>query len=166
VTFVIAVVAVVVALASYLTLLASRLDRLAIRVEAAEAALDAQLARRAIAAYDLSAGAGHAPLHQAARAALDGASESTSETGSSDEPVLRGERESALSRALRDAPEVSAVPEMAVAARKVMLARQFYNDAVRDLLALRRQPIVRVLHLYGRAKAPAYAEFDADEPGG
>jgi hypothetical protein len=159
VTLVIAVVAVVVALASYLTLLASRLDRLAIRVEAAEAALDAQLARRAIAAYDLSADAGHAALHRAARAALDG-------DEPSDRLEARGERESALSRALREAPELSAVPEMAVAARKVMLARQFYNDAVRDLLALRRQPIVRVLHLYGRAKAPAYAEFDADEPGG
>jgi hypothetical protein len=154
VTLLIAVVAVVVALASYLTLLASRLDRLAIRVEAAEAALDAQLARRAIAAYDLSADAGHLALHQVARAALDGA-----------EASGRGALESALSRALRETPELSAVPEMAVAARKVMLARQFYNDAVRDLLALRRQPIVRALHLYGRAKAPAYAEFDADEPG-
>ncbi len=46
-----------------------------------------------------------------------------------------------------------------------MLARQFHNDAVRDLLALRRRLAGRLLHLYGRARAPAYVEFDADEPG-
>jgi hypothetical protein len=56
--------------------------------------------------------------------------------------------------------------EMAILSRKVMLARQFHNDAVRDLLALRRRRLVRLLHLYGRAAAPSYIEFDADEPTG
>ena len=49
----IAVVAIVVVVASYLTWMA-RLDRLAVRVEAAVSALDAQLARRAVVAYELS----------------------------------------------------------------------------------------------------------------
>jgi hypothetical protein len=164
VSLVIAVVAIVLLIGAYLTLLATRLDRLAIRVEAATAALDAQLARRAIVAYDLTAGqTGNGPeadVRRAARRALDVASSGTA-------PITeRGDVESALSRALRSAPEVvAAQPDLAVAARKVMLARQFHNDAVRDLLALRRQPIVRVLHLYGRAQPPAYAEFDAGEPG-
>jgi hypothetical protein len=164
VSLVIAVVAVVLLLGAYLTLLATRLDRLAIRVEAATAALDAQLARRAITAYDLTAGlTGDPPateLRRAARRALDAA-------GSGTAPIVdRADVESALSRAVRAAPDVAAQSDMTVAARKVMLARQFHNDAVRDLLALRRQPIVRVLHLYGRAQPPTYAEFDADEPGG
>lgn len=154
-TLVIAVVAVVVALASYLTWMAGRLDRLAIRVEAAAAALDAQLVRRAAVAVEL-AGEGHQPLQSAARLALD-------------ESASGGDRsaiESELSRALRAAPEVASVEEMAIAARKVMMARQFHNDAVRDLLALRRTWLVRILHLYGRARPPVYVEFDADEPGG
>jgi hypothetical protein len=153
VTLVIAVVAIVVALASYLTWMAGRLDRLAIRVEAASSALDAQLVRRAAVAAEL-AGPEHPGLQNAARLALD-------------EAAAGGDRsavESELSRALRAAPEVAAVQELAIAARKVMLARQFHNDAVRDLLALRRRWVVRLLHLYGRAQPPAYVEFDADEP--
>ena len=152
----IAVVAVVVALASYLTWMAGRLDRLAIRVEAAAAALDAQLVRRALIAYELSADSGHADLQAAARLALDERAEGTD----------RSAVESDLSRELRAAPEVAVIDEMAVAAHKVMLARQFHNDAVRDLLALRQRWVVRVLHLYGRARPPAYVEFDADEPTG
>jgi hypothetical protein len=155
VTLVIAVVAIVVAVASYLTWMAGRLDRLAVRVEAAASALDAQLVRRAAVAVEL-AGPDRPQLQAAARLALD-------------EAASGGDRsavESELSRALRAAPEVAAVDEMAIAARKVMLGRQFHNDAVRDLLALRRRWLVRLLHLYGRARAPAYVEFDADEPGG
>ena len=147
----IAVVAVVVVVASYLTWMAGRLDRLAVRVEAAASALDAQLARRAVVAYELSEEPPVATLHAAARAALDGAAD-------------RGTVESSLSRELRAAPQVAGVEEMAVLARKVMMARQFHNDAVRDLLALRRRRLVRLLHLYGRAQAPAYIEFDAAEP--
>ena len=154
-TLVIAVVAIVVALASYLTWMAGRLDRLAVRVEAAASALDAQLIRRAAIAVEL-AGPEHPNLQAAAHLALDEAA-----TGNDRSAV-----ESELSRALRAVPEVAAVDEMAVAARKVMLARQFHNDAVRDLLALRRRWVVRLLHLYGRARPPAYVEFDADEPGG
>ena len=150
----IAVVAIVVVVASYLTWMAGRLDRLAVRVEAAASALDAQLARRAVVAYELSEAAQLEPLHAAARRALDDSIASTD----------RGDVESSLSRELRAAPEVASVAEMAILARKVMLARQFHNDAVRDLLALRRRRLVRLLHLYGRAVAPSYIEFDADEP--
>jgi hypothetical protein len=151
VSVVIAVVAIVVVVASYLTWMAGRLDRLAVRVEAAVSALDAQLTRRAVVAYELSEGPSYPALHTAARAALDGAAD-------------RGAVESALSRELRAAPDVASVQELAILARKVMLARQFHNDAVRDLLALRRRRLVRLLHLYGRAKAPSYIEFDAAEP--
>ncbi len=155
-TLVIAVVAIVVAVASYLTWLAGRLDRLAIRVEAAAAALDAQLVRRAAVTYERAAGPSDADLRALAQQAMD------QSIAAADRAAL----ESELSRALRAAPEIAGIDDVAIAARKVMLARQFHNDAVRDLLALRRTWLVRVLHLYGRAKAPAYVEFDADEPGG
>lgn len=150
---VIAVVAVIVLLASYLTMLAGRLDRLAIRVEAAASGLDAQLVRRAAIAYELSDDPALDALHSAARRALD---------GDFDRSALQSE----LTRELRSEPEVASIEEMAIASRKVVLARQFHNDAVRDLLALRRRRLVRLLHLYGRAEAPAYVEFDAGEPTG
>ena len=152
-TLVIAVVAIIVTVASYLTWLAGRLDRLAIRVEAAAAALDAQLVRRAAITHDRAVGPEHAGLRAAALAAMD------ESVAAEDRAAL----ESELSRALRGAPEIAGIDEVAIAARKVTLARQFHNDAVRDLLALRGTWLVRVLHLYGRARAPAYVEFDADE---
>jgi hypothetical protein len=151
VSLVIAVVAIIVVVASYLTWMAGRLDRLAVRVEAAASALDAQLARRAVVAYELSEATSREPLRAAARLALDGETD-------------RAAVESSLTRQLRATPEVAAAPEMTILSRKVMMARQFHNDAVRDLLALRRRRLVRLLHLYGRAVAPFYIEFDADEP--
>jgi hypothetical protein len=45
---------------------------------------------------------------------------------------------------------------------RLLLARHIYNDAVRDLLALRRRRLIRWLHLYGTAKAPKYFEIDSD----
>ncbi|MDQ1672189.1 MAG: hypothetical protein QOC98_751, partial [Frankiaceae bacterium] len=47
---------------------------------------------------------------------------------------------------------------------RVALARHFYNDAVRDLLVLRGRRLPRILHLYGRAQAPSYFEFDSSVP--
>src|SRR4051812_2040829 len=69
-------------------------------------------------------------------------------------------------------PVLAELPECARAAAcdlevvlvKVALARHFYNDAVRDLLTLRGRRLPRLLHLYGRAKAPAYFEFDSSVP--
>ncbi|HMA47839.1 MAG TPA: hypothetical protein VKP11_11710, partial [Frankiaceae bacterium] len=141
-TLVVVVVAVVVAVASYLTWLAARLDRLAMRVDAAQAGLDAQLVRRAAAAHALAHDRGLGELHRAAQAAIDAP------------PEDREAAENALSRALRAAvPDVepAALGEVEVAATRVGLARQFYNDAVRDLRALRGRRVVRLLRLPGRA---------------
>jgi hypothetical protein len=73
-----------------------------------------------------------------------------------------------------DDPMFAALPECARAAAvslevvlvKVALARHFYNDAVRDLLTLRGRRLPRLLHLYGRAQAPSYFEFDSSVPEG
>jgi 8-oxo-dGTP pyrophosphatase MutT (NUDIX family) len=60
------------------------------------------------------------------------------------------------------------VAELADAEARVLLARRFHNDAVRDTLALRERPVVRWLHLGGRAPLPTYFEITerAGLPGG
>jgi hypothetical protein len=51
------------------------------------------------------------------------------------------------------------VAELADAEARVLLARRFHNDAVRDTLALRERPLVRFLHLGGTAAPPTYFEI-------
>ena len=41
----------------------------------------------------------------------------------------------------------------------MLLARRFHNDAVRDTLALRERPAVRLLRLGGTAALPTYFEI-------
>lgn len=158
----VAVVAVVVVCASWVTWTAGRLDRLHARLDAAEAALDAQLVRRAVAAEALPrtvAGARTSELRITARATREAPS---------------NEREAAendLSRLLRSLdldPASPLLAELLAAASRVGLARQFYNDAVRDTRALRYAPLPRLLHLAGHRAMPAYFEIGGtglvDEP--
>ena len=51
------------------------------------------------------------------------------------------------------------VAELADAEARVLLARRFHNDAVRDTLALRERPAVRLLRLGGTAALPTYFEI-------
>lgn len=155
------VVVTVVLLASYVTWTAGRLDRLHARVDAAWAALDAQLVRRAAAARALlpllPAGVEHDRLEAAASASLEAAE------------VGREAVENDLSRALRLAvPLLAAGPELAPArdelasaATRVGLARSFHNAAVNDTRVLRRRRIPRLLRLAGHRAMPAF--FDVDD---
>jgi len=151
---IVAVVATVVAIATYVTWTAGRLDRLHARVDAAEAALDAQLVRRAVAAEALPrtlAGGRTEEVRAVARFARAA------------DPEAREPAENDLSRVLRhlgldrESPQVA---ELSMAATRVGLARQFYNDAVRDTRAVRFKPVVRLLRLAGRRPMPAYFEID------
>jgi 8-oxo-dGTP pyrophosphatase MutT (NUDIX family) len=54
---------------------------------------------------------------------------------------------------------VALVAELADAEARVLLARRFHNDAVRDTLALRERPAVRMLRLGGTAGLPSYFEI-------
>lgn len=151
---IVAVVATVVAIATYITWTAGRLDRLHARVDAAEAALDAQLVRRAVAAEALPRELANSRTEEVRAAAR---------LARSADPDGREPAENDLSRVLRhlgldrDAPEVD---ELSMAATRVGLARQFYNDAVRDTRAVRFKPVVRLLHLAGRRPMPTYFEID------
>lgn len=138
---------------------ANRLDRLHVRYDLSWQALDAALARRAVVARAVAVDAyGNAP--EGRRLATLAAAA---------ERAPRSARESAeneLSTALA-AVEPSCVPhalvaELADAEARVLLARRFHNDAVRDTLALRERRAVRWLKLGGRAPLPTY--FEIAEP--
>ena len=131
--------------AAYLAWIASRISRLEARVEAARASLDAQLARRAAAVLDADLPRAREPAAAAVASARC-------------LPEDRTVVESALTRALRGVDELPQA--VAATSVKVALARQFHNDAVRDLRALRSRRLVSVLRLGGHRPLPPYSEFD------
>ncbi len=156
--WVVAAVAVLVLLAAYVAWLAARVDRLHARTAAAQAALDAQLVRRAAAATALAdrAGATLGPLapqlRLAAKIAIDAPAE--------DRPAAEND----LTRQLRAVPLRLTDPLLADAittSRRVALARQLYDDVVRDTLAMRQRRVVRAFGLARRHPRPAY--FDVED---
>ncbi len=151
--WVVGVVAMVVAAASYVTWTAGRVDRLHVRALAAGRALDAQLVRRAAAAAVLAEEHSSADLYGAARAAIDA------------RPDDREAAENDLTRMLRKL-EVDSGDEtdqaVIAASRRVALARQVHTDLVRDTLAVRSRPLVRVFRMTRRHTVPSY--FDIDDP--
>ncbi|GAA1979387.1 NUDIX hydrolase [Amycolatopsis minnesotensis] len=156
---VVALVALLVVLGGlFLVATANRLDRLHIRTDAGWAALDAALARRAVVARAVAAGA------------LTGEEASTliavAETA---EHATRGEREAEeneltrlLARVRREDLPKPLTDELTDAEHRVVIARRVHNDAVRDTLALRRRRKVRYFRLAGTAPQPEY--FEIAEP--
>lgn len=144
----------------YLVWLGGRHDRLTARADGAWAALDAQLARRAAAGRGLALLRDDTAVVDAAEAVL----RSAGETAPSD---ARQDVENAFGRALRRAgyerldPDAGSalLPELRSAAARVLLARQFHNDAVRDLQALRHRPTARLAR-WGRGGTQRYFEID------
>jgi 8-oxo-dGTP pyrophosphatase MutT (NUDIX family) len=130
---------------------ANRLDRLHVRYDLSWQALDGALARRAVVARAVAAGSGAAQL-----ATLADAAERA--------PRLAREAcENQLSAALATVDPASLpaglIAELADAEARVLLARRFHNDAVRDTLALRERSLVRLLRLGGTAALPSYFEI-------
>ncbi|MFI6099993.1 NUDIX domain-containing protein [Lentzea sp. NPDC051213] len=137
-------------LAAWILSIANRLDRLHVRTDAAWAALDAALARRAV----------------VTRALLD---PELSSAASRAESASRADRETAeneLSGLLGAVDRSSLAPalayELADAEERVVLARRVHNDAVRDTLLQRRRRVARWLRLSGTAPQPSY--FEIAEP--
>ncbi|HEU0101132.1 MAG TPA: hypothetical protein VFR07_02330 [Mycobacteriales bacterium] len=151
---------VLVLLGVYVSWTAGRLDRLHARVDAAWAALDAALVRRAAAARALVL---HLPprapqtleLERAAAAALVGG------------PVAREAVENDLSVALRAAlpllpagGSAEVRRELDAAATRVGLARSFHNSAVANARVLRDKRMPRLLRLAGHRVLPQYFDID------
>lgn len=153
VTTVVLVLAVVGAWA-YRT--ANRLDRLHVRYDLSWQALDGALARRAVVARAVAIDAYGGASEGRRLAALADAAEG----------AQRGAREGAeneLSAALAVVNPASLpaglIAELADAEARVVLARRFHNDAVRDTLALAERRFVRLLRLGGTAAVPSYFEI-------
>ncbi len=141
----------------------SRLDRLDDRVLAARSALDAQLVRRAAVAQaiadehpDLLGGRAD-ELRHAAHEALNA------------DDASREAAENTLGHMLRGVgPELGGLPQhlrqdLRSTTERVVLARRFYNDAVRDNRQLRGQGLPRLFRLGGRRALPAHFDID-DRP--
>lgn len=154
----------------YLSWTAGRLDRLHARIDAARAALDAQLLRRASVAQELATSGVFDP---AASMVLYDAAHHARQAEEDQREVAESELSQALRAVFDDRAQleaVRAVPggaesagELTAAVRRVPMARRFHNDAVRAARALRRHRKVRWFRLAGHAPFPLAFEMD-DEP--
>jgi 8-oxo-dGTP pyrophosphatase MutT (NUDIX family) len=158
---------VVLVVALWLAATANRLDRLHVRTDAAWAALDGALARRAVVAR---AAAAATRLEDVNADALRAVAERAETTPRSE----REEAENSLSLQLaaldRGRLPLAIAAELLDAEQRVIIARRVHNDAVRDTLTQRRRRVVRWLKLAGTAPQPEYFEIVepalAGEPGG
>ena len=135
---------------------ANRLDRLHVRTEAAWSALEGALARRIVATRAVAAAGGldHPQSDQLRRLA---------DVADNADRAHRADAENDLSRALSTIPaaaEATLAAELADASERVVLARRFYNDAVRDTRALRRHRLPRLLRLHAGRPLPRYFDID------
>ena len=164
------ILVVLVAIGLYLSWTAGRLDRLHARIDAARAALDAQLLRRASITQELATSG---VLDPAASIVLYEAAHAARQAEEDQREVAESELSQALRAVFEEAPQVQAVQqapggeeaarELTEAVRKVPMARRFHNDAVRAARALRRHRKVRLFRLAGHAPFPMAFEMD-DEP--
>jgi hypothetical protein len=131
---------------------ATRLDRLHVRTDAAWAALDAALRRRALMIGGLDGAT-----------AMNGAADVALRAGAH---AAREEMENEVGRMLAVLDCAGLDParagQLTDAQQRVVIARRVYNDAVRDTLALRSHRMVRWLRLAGTAPLPRY--FEIAEP--
>jgi len=135
---------------------ANRLDRLHVRYDLSWQALDGVLARRAVVARAVAVDSyGGSPAGKRLAALADAAERSPRDR--------REAAENDLSAALAVVDPatlpLALVAELADAEARVLLARRFHNDAVRDTLSLRERPVVRMLRLGGTATLPTYFEI-------
>ncbi|MBL1076768.1 NUDIX domain-containing protein [Nocardia sp. 2] len=171
------IAAVVITIGVWAYTTANRLDRLHVRTDQARHALDAALARRAVVARSVATTlAGRAADRSVNPSRRTGAPASDNELAEQARRLTaladRAERtnwrdretvENQLAAAL-SAVDVALLPpqlvaELADAEARVLIARRFHNDAVRDTLALRTRRLVRWLHLGGTAPLPTYFEI-------
>ncbi|MGZ8801458.1 MAG: NUDIX hydrolase [Mycobacterium sp.] len=135
---------------------ANRLDRLHVRYDLSWQALDGALARRAVVARAVAVDAyGGGPDGKLLAAFADAAERAPRSAREAAENELSG----ALGRVDPASLPLALVAELADAEARVLLARRFHNDAVRDTLALRERPAVRILRLVGTAALPSYFEI-------
>ncbi|HWF70075.1 MAG TPA: NUDIX domain-containing protein [Mycobacterium sp.] len=130
---------------------ANRLDRLHVRYDLSWQALDGALGRRAVVARAVAAGSAAEQL-----AALADAAERAPRQA---REACENDLSAALAMVDPASMPAGLIAELADAEARVLLARRFHNDAVRDTLALRERRLVRLLRLGGTASLPSYFEI-------
>src|SRR5882757_518958 len=131
-------------------------NRLDVRYDLSWQALDGLLARRAVVARAVAVDAyGGGPDGKRLAARAD-AAERAPRTA---REAAENELSAALALVDPASLPVALVAELADAEARVLLARRFHNDAVRDTVALRERPAVRILRLGGTAALPTYFEI-------
>ncbi|GAA3047779.1 hypothetical protein GCM10010528_28770 [Gordonia defluvii] len=144
---------------------AHRLDRLHVRTDLARQALVAALDRRAVVARAIAA-----VLREGADPDLEALGTTLATDADRAEAAPFAEREATeneMSLVLGRVAAATAglvhptelIAEIADAQTRVIMARRFYNDAVRDTRALATRRPVRWLRLAGRAQLPGYFEI-------
>jgi 8-oxo-dGTP pyrophosphatase MutT (NUDIX family) len=160
ITLLAVVLVVAVVLGLWLAATANRLDRLHVRTDAAWAALDAALARRAVVGRAVAAAMRlETVTDDVAADKLRAVAERAERTDRSE----REEAENALSLQLagvdRGKLPLALTAELLDAEQRVIIARRVHNDAVRDTLTQRGRRPVRWLKLAGTAPRPEYFEI-------
>jgi len=161
-----------------LSSIAGRLDRLHIRLATTHASLNRQLIDRAAATADVAhSGALDSACSVLLLAAADTARHAATQAAQRGDVWGRDDVESALSvdlRAVLGRPDAVAAAwhsktarpllvELAESCDRGRLARRFHDDLTARTAAVRRQRLVRLLHLAGHAAWPVVVELD-DEP--
>lgn len=150
--------------AGWIAFTATRLDRLHIRLDAAYSALDAALVRRSAALLHV-AEIGTPQLDPALAQNLTGAAQAALAPDGND----REQIENSVSKAVNELGQLrSSLPghldvgihDITESSARVVMARRFYNDAVRDTRSLRARAIVRLLHLAGHRQLPDFFDID------
>lgn len=160
-------VVVAVLLTVWVSFTLTRLDRLHARVDAAQAAMDAQLVRRAAALLHV-AESPDSGLPDRLRAGYEHIA--TRALGTTAADAAREDAENAVGRAVRELAErpealrADAAGELQEAAARVLIARRFYNDAVRDTRALRARRLPRLFRMAGRRAMPQFFDIDDTPP--
>lgn len=186
ITWIVLALAVVLGIAWYLSYSAARLDRAHAKVEGALSALDANLVRRAEASLEL---ANSGVLDPASALLLASAASEALERETShalpDDPLDgqhfgdREDVETDLTEALAatltedvrahieasDGPAADELDRLVAAGRRVQFARNFHNQAVRDVQRVRNKRVVRWFRLAGYAELPRPVEFADTVPG-
>ena len=135
---------------------ANRLNRLNVRYDLSWQALDGALARRAVVARAVAIDAYGGGAEGRRLAALADVAE-----GAPRHARENAENELSAALAMVDSASLPSglIAELADAEARVLLARRFHNDAVRDTLALAERRLVRTFRLGGTAALPSYFEI-------
>jgi hypothetical protein len=162
--FVLAVLLAVL-LTAWVTFTLTRLDRLHARVDAAQAALDAQLVRRVAAVLHVVDAADSA-LPVADRERFDVLAHSALNASGLDRQAAENEMGRVVVELVEGPTALSqaASAELTEAAARVLIARRFFNDAVRDTRSLRGRRMPRLLHLAGHRDLPQFFDIDDTVP--